>query len=327
MAENGLVPKLLMSTNPSMNWVRSRFVMDDEGNPVETAPDEIYIPFSVFDNPNRKFRDAYIKSLRKIRDKETRDRLLYGNWNYVASNDSAAYWGFDGNKHLYTNLKKKVYDPDRTLHLSFDFNLYPYVSCLAIQIDAEERKIYVLEEILGRPEEKKNNTKGIASKVLDVYGDHRGGVMIYGDPANKRQDTRTEEGSNDYSILARELAELDPTLRIPIAHPPVKTRLEWINEVLANARDGWRVYIDMNCRKFTEDLIYGPADENGAKAKQRIRDPKLGQRYEKYHHLSDAFDYFMCMALRTYFAKFKKGGTHDTTPLTVHNTSIRYYRF
>lgn len=44
-------PRLLMTTNPSMNWVRSRFVQDDDGNPVELAEQDAFVRFSVFDNP------------------------------------------------------------------------------------------------------------------------------------------------------------------------------------------------------------------------------------------------------------------------------------
>ena len=45
------VPRLLMTTNPCITWVRSRFVQDDEGNPVECKEGEAYVPFSVFDLP------------------------------------------------------------------------------------------------------------------------------------------------------------------------------------------------------------------------------------------------------------------------------------
>jgi PBSX family phage terminase large subunit len=327
VAEYGLIPKLLMSTNPTMNWVRSRFVMADDGSDVVTAPDEAYVPFSVFDNPDVDFRKQYVKSLEKIRDTETRNRLLYGNWAYVEAKDDAAYHGFDGNRHLITNLKEQKYDSTKTLHLTFDFNLYPFVSCLAIQMDVDTKTIYVLEEILGLPKDKQNNTKGISAKVLEIYGEHTGGVIIYGDPSNKKGDTRSEEGFNDYTIIGRELEDLDVTFKIPEFHPPVKTRLEFINEVFAKQYCGWKIYIDMRCRKFTEDLIYGPVDENGNKSKKKIMDAKLGQKYEQYHHLSDAFDYFMCMALRAFFAKYKKGGRHDSKPMTTKNTSIKRYRF
>lgn len=59
IAETFIVGKLFMSTNPCLTWVRSTFVMDDDGNPVELPKGYRYIPFSLFDNPNEQFRAIY----------------------------------------------------------------------------------------------------------------------------------------------------------------------------------------------------------------------------------------------------------------------------
>lgn len=85
------VPRMLMSTNPCVTWVRSRFVQDDDGNPIVCGEGEAYVPFSIFDNPDEKFRQTYEAALQKIKDKATRERLLYGNWDFVDSNIMAAY--------------------------------------------------------------------------------------------------------------------------------------------------------------------------------------------------------------------------------------------
>lgn len=137
------VPKLLMSTNPCLGWVRDRFVIDNNGDPVQCREGELYLPFSVFDNPDVAFRNAYAASLRKINDPTTVERLLYGNWMWVDSNEAAAYYKFDGSKHLVDNLKEKVYNPLKPIILSFDFNVIPFMSCLAFQIDYDNKKIYV----------------------------------------------------------------------------------------------------------------------------------------------------------------------------------------
>ena len=85
--ETFMIPKMLLTTNPSINWIRSRFVQDDDGNPVECREGELYCPFSVYDNPDEKFRSLYQSSLNKITDKETSERLLYGNWDFVDTNN------------------------------------------------------------------------------------------------------------------------------------------------------------------------------------------------------------------------------------------------
>lgn len=253
------VPKLMMSTNPCLGWVRDRFVIDENGDPVVCRQNEKYIPFSVFDNPDERFRNAYVSALYKISDPSVRERLLFGNWLYVDVNDAAAYWKFNGDTHLVMDLKDKVYDPLKPVILSFDFNVVPFMSCLAFQFDFDNKKIYVLEEILGKPEDKENNTPKFAQKIKAKYltEQHTGGLFITGDPAGLARSTQTEEGVNNYSIIMNHLANtiLRPQKRLLPKQPSQITRLEYIN-ALFDGFQGWQILIDMRCRKLTEDLIY-----------------------------------------------------------------------
>lgn len=68
---------------------------------------ERYIPFSVYDNPDSEFRRQYLNGLMRISNKADGERLLYGNWQYVDVNEMAAYWNFDGAKHLVDGLREK----------------------------------------------------------------------------------------------------------------------------------------------------------------------------------------------------------------------------
>ena len=196
-------PRMLLTTNPTINWVRSRFVQDENGDKVICREGEAYIPFSVFDNPNIAFRQVYEAALNKIRDQATKERLLYGNWDFVEANDMAIYNSFDGSRHLVTGLKEKAYDSTKPLITVWDFNVAPQMSVLSAQIDYENRKVYILEEILGKPEEKENNTPALARKVrLKLYRDkHIGGVDVTGDPSGLQRSTTNEDGINNYTII------------------------------------------------------------------------------------------------------------------------------
>lgn len=317
-----VVPKLLMSTNPCLGWVRDRFVMDENGDPVVLALHDAYIPFSVFDNPDEKFRRAYLVALDNIKDKATKERLKYGNWNWVDSNEAAAYHSFDGSKHLVTNLKESVYDPMKPLISSWDFNVMPFMSTLSMQIDYNRKKVYVLEEVLGRSEYKENNTPALARKVQNKYlnENHLGGLLITGDPAGLARSTQTEDGVNNFTII---LGNIDnPSLRaqkklLP-KQPPHTTRLEFVN-ALFDGFDGWEIEIDMKCRKFTEDLVYQTKEADGTKCKKKVTDPKSGIKYEKYGHLSDCFDYALVLFLSDAWNKFQRRSTRiETTNLPVY---------
>ena len=141
-------PRMLLTTNPTINWVRSRFVQDENGEKVACREGEAYVPFSVFDNPNIAFRQVYEAALNKIRDQATKERLLYGNWDFVEANDMAIYNRFDGTRHLVTGLKEKVYDPTKPLITVWDFNVAPQMSVLSAQIDYDNKRVYVLVFLL-----------------------------------------------------------------------------------------------------------------------------------------------------------------------------------
>ena len=185
------------------------------------------------------------------------------------------------------------------------------MSVLSAQIDYENRKVYILEERLGKPEEKENNTPALARKVrLKLYRDkHIGGVDVTGDPSGLQRSTTNEDGINNYTIITDTFGRgiLRPKVKLLRKQPPQATRCEFVNEVFGGY-EGWEIQIDIKCRKLTQDLIYQLRNEDGTKSKQKTTDPKTGVKYERYGHLSDCLDYLLCYYLRDSWYKFKSGG-------------------
>lgn len=319
VAETTKVPKLFMSTNPCLGWVRDRFVLDENLEPVVCRPNEMYIPFSVYDNPDKNFVNAYVSALYKISDPSVRERLLFGNWLYVDINDAACYWKFDGAKHLVDGLKDSKYDPLKPLILSFDFNVAPYMSCLMAQIDYENKIVYILEEVLGKPENKENNTPKFAEKIkrLLLGMGHTGGVVVTGDPAGLSRTTTTEDGVNNYTILLSVLKnpQLRPRKKLLSKQPSQITRLEFVNNIF-EGYDGWTIQIDLKCRKLIEDLINQRKEMDGSKSKAKVMDAKLGIKVEKYGHFSDTFDYLLVLFLNEPWKKFNATGSSGIVTFT-----------
>ena len=327
IAETFVVGKLVMSTNPCLTWVRSTFVMTDDGDPVTLAKGLRYIPFSLFDNPDEKFRAIYYNKLSKLRNKADRDRLLYGNWLFTASNKMAAYWNFDGDVHLVHNLKERFYDPYRPLILSFDFNVNPYMSCLPLQIDYDNKIIRIFPEYVGYPKDKRNNTpsftRWIASQLLQES--HIGGLLLTGDPAGASRSTQTEEGVNNFTIASKNLANtvLKPKIQLLNKQPSMTTRLEFINELL-NGFEGWRIQIDARCHRLIEDLVYQKKNPDGTKEKKKILNDN-GERVEKWGHFSDCFDYAMVYYLSKEYMSYKTSSVDVVT--TIDNNEVVYGDF
>lgn len=326
--ETTVAPKCLLGSNPSLNWIKSRFVYDDNGDPVECAEGDLFVPFTVYDNPDEKFRMAYIQNLMRLKDVALRERLLNGNWLWVDGNEAAAYWGFDGNRNLAMNVKDNYYDPLKPIVLCFDFNVIPYMSCIALQFDFSQKIVYVLEEILGTPKDKTNNTPALSKRVARKYltEGHLGGLVITGDPAGLARSTQTEDGVNNFTIILNELSapQLHATKKVLSNQPPLIQRLEFINAML-EGYDGWSVIIDMRCNKLKEDFIYQRKNQDGTKEKKKVTDAKLKVKYEKYGHLSDCFDYALCLMLQDVFTKFKKHTDNGSKVVTTIASDTNIY--
>lgn len=107
------VSKMLLTLNPTTNWIRSRFVQNDNGERATCREGGGCVPFSVCDNPDIASRPTYESALNKISDHATKDRLPYDNWDFVEVNDTAVYNRFDRALHLVTGLRARAYDPSR----------------------------------------------------------------------------------------------------------------------------------------------------------------------------------------------------------------------
>ena len=112
---------------------------------------------------------------------------------------------------------------------------------------------------------------------------------------------------------------LNPHIKLLSKQPPQVNRLEFINSLL-NGFEGWKILIDMRCRKLTEDLIYQQKNGDGTKSKKKVMNPKTGVKEEKYGHLSDILDYVCIYFLNQQWKRFLNGGSN--TPITSINSQV-----
>ena len=328
VADTFVVGKIAQSTNPCQTWVRSTYVQDDDGNRVRLPKGYRYIPFTVFDNPDEKFRMVYFNKLRKIKDKATRERLTYGNWDFVESNKMAAYWNFNGDVHLIQGLKESKYNPMMPLIVSMDFNVSPYMSGLPIQIDYLSKHVYVYPEYVGRPDMKQNNTPSFSEMLARnlLHDRHIGGVILTGDPAGAARSTQTKEGVNNFTIMRDVLSDYHINSKTELFNkqPAHVTRLEFVNELFGGF-EGWRIFIDLRCRRLTEDMVYQRKNPDGTKEKKRVM-LETGDKAEKYGHMSDCLDYALTYFLSDAYAKYKNGSSEPVIA-TIGDDETMYNQF
>jgi hypothetical protein len=203
-----------------------------------------------------------------------------------------------------------LYDPAKMLHISFDFNVNPYITLTIWQADVRKNEAIQIDEIcLSTPN---NRTENLCRAFAAKYRGHSAGLWVYGDPSGKQEDTRTEKGFNDYIIILRALAEFRPRDLVAKVAPPVHMRGQFINTVFATGYNGLHFYIGDNCSKTIADYMYLKEASDGTKAKIKEKHPETGISCEKYGHTSDANDYFICQMFDTEFKFYQKGGV--TTP-------------
>lgn len=99
--EYGLRPKMLMSCNPAKNWVYKEFYKAARDGNIENY--RKFIQALVTDNED--IDSNYIENLRKL-DKASKERLLYGNWEY--DDDPAALILFDKIVDCFSNTHLRV---------------------------------------------------------------------------------------------------------------------------------------------------------------------------------------------------------------------------
>tara|TARA_R100000458_G_scaffold55931_1_gene60358 strand:- start:3262 stop:4572 length:1311 start_codon:yes stop_codon:yes gene_type:complete len=81
--ENGIIPKLFLTCNPAKNWTYTEFYKQHKDN--ELPKHRKFIQSLVDDNDY--ISKHYKTQLEKL-DELSRQRLLFGNWEYEADNDS-----------------------------------------------------------------------------------------------------------------------------------------------------------------------------------------------------------------------------------------------
>jgi PBSX family phage terminase large subunit len=116
--ENDLIPKLVMTCNPAKNWVYTEYYRPAKDNTIK--PYRKFIQSLVKDN--QYISQHYEKQLSEL-DELSKQRLLYGNWEYDATDDSLIDYnaivslfnqqGIDGDKYITCDVAR--FGSDRTV--------------------------------------------------------------------------------------------------------------------------------------------------------------------------------------------------------------------
>jgi phage terminase large subunit len=235
---------------------------------------------------NRFLSPEYIADLLSLRQRNPYYASVYidGLWG-KRNIDGLAYRCFSRQHHVIPTS----YDATQPLHISFDFNTKPYVTITIHQ--AEGKIIRQIDEVLGMYPH--NRTEAVCNQFLMKYGHHNGMVYVYGDPSGRREDTRSEQGHNDFHIIEKTLKSLRPVMRQAKVAPNPAMRINFINAIW-QGRIPVQFSIGEHCTMTIDEYMNVKEAADGGKHKEKVRDKVTGISYEPYGHISDANDYFLC---------------------------------
>jgi len=286
--------KLILATcNPTQNWVKKKFY--DKYKQGILPKRWKYIPSKITDN--KFIPKDYLESLKQLPSYDY-EIFVNGNWEIKQKT------GYEFYKYFNTDIHRNIlkYDKNKGLHLSFDFNVVPYMTLTIWQVyqNNDGFKLCCIKEYITKPP--KNNTQGICNEFLKEFGNHNQGVFIYGDPSGKKRDTRNIQGANDYTIIFNELKQFFPKDRVLKSAPNINSRGNFINNLFLGKINNCSIEIDVNCEKLITDLLMLKEDADGKKLKEKTIEN--GISFEKFGHCSDTMDYFICQILSNQYKTF-----------------------
>ena len=201
---------------------------------------------------------------------------------------------------------------DLPIHLCMDSNVLPFVTATMFQKEYKPDDVQQVTQIGELPIESPNNS---ARKAARVIAKHLRGigytdkVYLHGDASGKAANTIDDNNRSFFDLVIDELEHegFDVEDCVCDKNPSVATSGEFINAVWDGRVPGVSIRIDDGCVTSIDDYQAVQKDENGAIAKQRVKDPVSKLTYEPHGHCSDTLRYACFDLLRPQYTEFSMG--------------------
>lgn len=299
---------LFISTSPAkVDWINQWFSLE---NYIDEISKLIYSDKTFFE---KEFGDkkAVISStfhnlhnvgqnyIDKVLANNTEERgraLIYANPFMTLGGEF--YSSFDRLKHV----GRAVYDPSLPIHISFDQNSVPYNSAgiaQIVSIDGGWEWRFIDEIALQNP---RNSTEEVCEEFISRYPNHKSGLFFYGDASGHNRSTMNKDFSHHYEIVAYKLRKylINTSDRTLVVNPSVVLRRDFINKMF-EGKLPIKVTIDESCHHLINDLMYCKQALDGGKDKHIVTDKETGEKYQKYGHFGDLFEYMAVELFKTYY--------------------------
>lgn len=303
-------PLFIFTSPAKVKWLNEWFELDKDAQEITTKihlvddffkkkiENKLIVISSTYHN-QKNLPPNFIENQKKNINSGLQDMLIYGN--PFSTSGGEYYKSFDRLIHVGGNKYPiPVYDPNSMLHNSMDFNIRPFVTSIQLQMEQIDGIwwVYLISEILAKPPDAR--TRKCCRMIMDRYGNHKAGALIYGDHTKKAGNTELdEEYENAYDIVHEELEPILSNAWDRVKYVPVTQRQDLLIGILEE-RLPIRLVIHPDCTGTINDFIYALEDPNGGKLKNKVKDPSTGKSYEEHCHILDACEYIFSSAFSDY---------------------------
>ena len=250
--------KFLATCNPSHGWVKEKVY--DKYVTDALPPSWAYIPAKITDNPH--VPEEYLQSLRNNMPPDEYRMFVEGDWN-VFKIENPFFYAFNPSNHL---SKESVYNPNRQLYMSIDFNLNPF-GCMFFHLwaDKDGQHFHVFDEFSIQ----NGSIQEMIDRIKAKYGANTRTMLITGDAMGNRGEIGQRDNASLYIQLQRGLNLSGSQIKVK-SNPTHENSRADSNFFLHNFPD-FKVNPDL-CPLLTRDLRVVQCDAFGSIIKQNRKD-------------------------------------------------------
>lgn len=309
----GFNPLYIFTSPAKAKWLMKWFDLDSQAEAIESViykagsyyrrkkDDKLVVIASTYHNEHN-LSGGFIERLKSDLGQNSNliNMLVYGS--PFAKSGGEFYSGYSRLKHV------KHFEPwpDQPVHLAFDFNLVPYITCTCWQMQkyfCKERKqtrfkVRCFREFcLPNP---KNNAESLSKEIkAALHPLLKKGTFIYGDYSGKTMDTVNEDVRTEFEMIEKILRQYMSNSSNRVIKNALHVRRRDFMNKLFNGEFPIDIEIDDRCTEMIADFEFVKENPNGGKMKSKVT--QEGKTFEEHGHTSDSADYFFCSAFENLF--------------------------
>ncbi len=296
-------PLVVGTCNPTQGWLKELvYIPFKQGTLKNTW---LYIQSRIYDNiPLMTAQPNYLPSLKENLNRYEYDVFVEGNWDVQLKTGGEFLRSFDLVKHI----RPVTYNPETTIHISIDSNVYPHIAITVWQLvrNGAGWRVRQIDEL---PASDPENTASRAGKKIVNYLqriNYTGQVYLYGDKSTKSRNNIDDEKRSFFQIVNEQINKQFRTIdKMPTAMPPAASAADFVNAIFDGEINMITIEIGENCKVSINDYIETKADKDGSMLKVRVKHPTIqGLTYEEHGHLTDTLKDFITQAFADEFKKY-----------------------